>query len=172
MAEENGILALKAPAELLEKLESLTGSDVTSVLAELFEYAGVESKAYQRETYVFDEAIVAGEYLIIKYDCNCCEWSYIADALVNNGSGIEFYASCNCYDARALEYYALDKAGKKIIFSLPLENSYEIVQEDDGFIERVTEKTEQWKLMIPEQVKNITPNFSDVKLDEFLMYCR
>lgn len=171
MAEESGRLALKAPEQLLKKLTELSGADVTEVLAELFEYAGIESKAYERETYRFDKAVVAGEYLLIEYSESCCEWSYIANAIVKKGKDIEVYANCNCYSASTYEYYALDNTGKKVIFSLPLENADEIVQEDEEFIDRTTEQSVQWKSMIPEQVKLVSPEFCEVQLEEFLSYC-
>ena len=171
MDEENGKLILKAPQEPLQRFTELSKLDVTEVLAELFDYACIESRTYQRETYSFDKAFVVGEYLLIKYGRFCCEWSYIADVLVQKGEGIEVYANCHCYDASTYEYYALDKTGEKLFFSLPLGNADEIMQEDEEFIEGVTEKSEQWKAMIPEPVKQASPSFSDVKLDEFLSHC-
>ncbi|WP_413664630.1 hypothetical protein ACG1BZ_04925 [Microbulbifer sp. CNSA002] len=171
MSEEAGKFVLKAPKELLVKLVELNGEDLTEALKELFSYSGVESKTYERESYRFDKSELIGDYLIATYGQACCEWSYIANALLKQGKGIEVYASCNCYDECSYEYYALDEKGTKVAFSLPLENAGEIVQEDEDFIERVSQKAKQWSSMIPEQVKQGAPEFDEVQLDEFLSYC-
>lgn len=171
MSEENGMLLIKASSELLKKMAAQVGEDATEVLSELFQFAEVDSNVYERETYCFDSAQIIDDYILLKYDESCCEWSYIANTLMKKGKNIEIYANCNCYDESTFEYYALDNTGKKIAFDLPIENADEIVQEDEEFVDRVTEKSQQWKSMIPQKVITVSPEFAEVQLEQFLDYC-
>ena len=161
MAEENGKLIIKAPKDLLHKIAKLKGNDVTEVLSELFDYAGIESKIYTRETYRFDKAIVVNEYLLIEYDESCCEWSYVANAIIQKGEAVELYAHmCNEYGLNL--YYSLNKMGEK--------NKIVVDYECDDINETLSEiELGSWVASLPSALTSDFPDFNPLDKADYIL---
>jgi hypothetical protein len=164
MAEESGLIAIKAPDKIINDLASSGLNDATGALINLFNYAQITSKVYERETYCFDNCSLVEEYLIMEYGNNCCEWSYVAAALLQSKLDIEIYAyTSNEYGGK--EYFARRDNDNKVSFNIDYETLDEVLEENPDYANITSEKVRVWSSLIPNILKESCPKLAFIESD-------
>ncbi|WP_028865707.1 hypothetical protein [Psychromonas aquimarina] len=151
MAEENGIVVIKAPTDLLQKIKNGENSDIKELVEELAVHAQIDSKLFKSTDCRIEDVDLKSGYVCFNFECS--DWSKITIAFVRKGSDIEFYT--RVYDEYGTnEFYALDSSGKRFGYSFDDEGD---ACEQDGFEEEVESNLNAWIDMIPSEVKTAFP---------------
>jgi hypothetical protein len=152
MAEERGVIILKAPDLLLEKFLGCENTDISEALSSLSEHADVKTKSFGRENYEFYSSEINSGYLKLEYDCS--EWSHIVEDIVSSGSDVELYARCTS-EYGTLKCFSLTALEDRDWFLVDLESPE---SEDEN-------KIKNWISSIPNAIKKAFPSIIEVNFD-------
>jgi len=130
MSEANGVVLIKAPAQLLRQFDPDSEKVQRKLLLQLFDAAAVEDavqaavfEGKHKRRQFFHEGIerhAEGVQIAIFGD----EWSHPLQALVRFGVGVEIYGSLHHEDGRS-EYFALDPQGRRCFKTLHVEGGWD-----------------------------------------------
>jgi len=157
--EEWGRMIVKAPKETLAHFAK---GNIANALAQLANYAGIDSKAVEHANAIMDTAELKEGYLTLLYDCS--EWVDISMAFVSKGSNIEYYAR-HGDEYGTLSFFALTASSER--FCLQFDEGGDAM-EDEAYQEKMIGKLNQWKSLIPQSVKKTYPDFAAINAEDYI----
>lgn len=155
MAEEWGMVTIKADSEVLSLLKS--EHDAADFLMALSQQSGGFSKDVMNLNSQINDLEVINGYASFDFDCS--DWKAIMEMLIAKGKGIELYGR-TVDEYGIADFYSRKADGE--IKHFTVEQGGDMCEVDE-YIEDAMAKIKKWETELPEEVKSSFPDFSEVQ---------
>lgn len=159
MAEEWGEIVIKASDSIASVFER---DNFNAALKQLADYADINAKSIDTSNATVDEIEIKANYIYLSYDCS--EWVNLSNSFVSSAQNIEYF-SRHTDEYGTLAFFALTADGEKLAFQFDQDGD---AMEDESYQEEMKNKLNEWKSMIPDNVKQAFPSFADIKAAEYI----
>lgn len=155
MPEETGSVVIKAPDEILERLQNQeTSLDAIRQMAKAAEFT--EQELDETHNAMNRVSCKAG---YLKFDFECVNWKRLSQLFIEKGKGIEWYALISD-EYGAVEFYSLNEAGERFHYSFDLDGD---LYDEDWYQDEIRTNIEKWKSALPDELKTVFPDFVDTE---------
>ena len=153
MAEEWGVIAVKAPVDI-RKSVTKRANDVTEKISILANHLGFECGLVDQSERQFDSISNTAGFIVIEYDGS--EWVDFSKAAIETKSNVEYYARHG--DEYGTSYYfSKDKEGKTLSICLDEEG------DDEAFVgDNIKRDLGRWVNAIPKRLTKAFPDLNNL----------